>query len=277
VRALILEIEGKKYQLEVQTNDSYVSPGIKVAFCEELASDYKPILFDPRDHGSIPFPPELLAYRLVIDRERQSLCILYEVYWKRQDCSIREFNKDHDHDYEQIQIHFNLKTGKKEKVVVSSVGPWENGGHGIEIFSHVFKAKVRTVLYVTSDKGVFPWGGNSGQNNATQVREIPIEKLVFKNGNPAVLVVNCYHAFAGLKRQLLPEEQKELKPELVCLDQKLLDKWYYRHTKNRFGHDISKPFNEPHIMYYPPPEDWLSKLFYGFLWIFSVLKRALNF
>ena len=272
----MLEIEGKEYQLEVETQDSYVTPDVAVAFCSELAADYRPLFFDPRDHGSNPFPPELLAYRLIIDQKRQSLCILYEVYWKRQDCSWRELNKDHDHDYEQIQVHFNLKTGKKEKIVVSSVGPVENAGHGVEIYSRVSEAKVKTVLYTTSAKEFFPWGGDSGQENATQVREIPIEKLVSENGKPAVLVLNCYHAFTGLKRRLLPEERKELKPKLERLDDKLLDQWYYRHAKNRFGHDISKPFEEPHIMYYPPPEDWLSRLVYGFLWLFSALKRVFN-
>ncbi len=271
-----MEIEGKEYQLEVQSRDSYIVADLSVAFCHELAEDFRPLIFDPRDCGSNPFPPELLAYRLIIDQKRQSLCILYEVYWKRQDCSWREFNKDHDHDYEQIQIHFSLKTGKIEKVIVSSVGPPENAGHGVEVFSHVLEAKVRTVLYSTSAKEFFPWGGDSGKENATQVREIPIENLVFENGKPAVLVVNCYHAFAGLKRQLSPEERKELKPKAERLNEKLLDTWYYRHAKNRFGHDISKPFKEPHIMYYPPPEDWLSRLVYGFLWLFSALKRAIN-
>ena len=273
---MILEIEGKKYRLEVDTRDRYVAPDLMAAFCFELAADYKPLIFDPGDHGSKPFPPELLAYRLVIDQERQRLCILYEVYWKRQDCSWRELNKDHDHDYEQIQVHFNLKTGKKERIVVSSVGPVENAGHGVEVFSQVSKAKVRTVLYTTSSKKFFPWGADSGQENATQVREIPIEKLVFENGNPIVLVINCYHAFVGLKRKLPHEKRKELKPRLERLDGKLLDKWYYRHAKNRFGHDVSKPLDEPHAMYYPPPEDWLSRLVYGFLWLFSALKRLFN-
>jgi hypothetical protein len=198
------------------------------------------------------------------------------VYWRRQDCSWKELNKDHDHDYEQIQIHFNLKTGKKEKIVVSSVGPLENAGHGVEVYSHVPKAAVRAVEYITSSKKFFPWGGDIGQTNATQIRDIPIEALFFENGRPVVLVLNCYHAFAGLKRQLSPEERRELKPKLERLDGKLLDRWYYRHTENKFGHDISKPFEEPHVIYYPPPEDWLSRVAYGFLWLLHSLKRIFS-
>jgi len=275
-KSLFLDIGGKNYELEFDPQDSYVTPDLKVAFCNQLAEDFTPILFDPKDYGSKPFPPDFIAYRLVVDQERQRLCILYEVYWRRQDCSWKELNKDHDHDYEQIQIHFNLKTGKKEKVVVSSVGPVENAGHGVEVYSSTPKATAKTVAYSTSPKKSFPWGGDFGQKNSTQIREIPIENLCSETEKPAILVLNCYHAFTGLKRHLLPEERKELKPTLERLDRKLLDKWYYRHAKNRFGHDVSKPFEEPYVMYYPPPEDWLSRLVYGYLWLLNSLKRVLG-
>ena len=65
-----------------------------------------------------------------------------------------------EHDFEQIQIHFSLKTGEKEKVVVSSVGPVENGGRGVEVYSSVPKAIVKTVVYTTSAKKSFPWSDN---------------------------------------------------------------------------------------------------------------------
>ena len=275
-RSLILDLEGKHYEIEFDPQDSYVVDDLKVAFCDQLGEDFAPMLFDPKDYGSIPFPPDFIAYRLIVDLEGQRLCILYEVYWRRQDCSWRELNKDHDHDYEQIQVHFSLKTGEKEKVVVSSVGPVENAGHGVEVYSSVPKAKVKTVVYSTSPKKAFPWGGDFGKTNATQIREIPTENLFSEDGKPAVLILNCYHAFTGLKRSLLPEERKELRPTLRRLDRKLLDLWYYRHVKNRFGHDVSKPFEEPYVMYYPPPEDWLSRLVYGYLWVVNSFKRVLG-
>lgn len=271
-----LQVEGKEYELEFDSGDPFVKTDFEVAYSAKLAEDFMPILFDPRDHGSKPFPPDLLAYRLIVDQKGQRLCVLYEVYWRRQDCSWKELNKDHDHDYEQIQIHFNLKTGEKEKIVVSSVGPVEYAGHGVEVYSHVPKAASRAVEYTTSPKKFFPWGGRFGQENTTQIREIPIEKLSFEEGRPVVLVLNCYHVFAGLKRQLSTEERKELKPKLERLDRKLLDRWYYRHAENRFGHDISQPFEEPHVMYYPPPEDWLSRLAYGFLWLLYSIKRIFS-
>lgn len=235
-----------------------------------------PVICDPRGYGSIPYPPEIIAYRLVLDLENQRLCIIYEIYWKRQDCTWKELNKDHDHDYEQIQVHFNLKTGTKDKIVVSSTGPIENAGHGIEVFSSFSVVKVKTITYVTSSGGSFPWGGKNGENNATQIREIPITQLIFEKGRPSIVVLNCYHAFAGLKRQLSDEERIILKPDLERLDHKLIEKWYYLYSTNRFGHDLSNPFEEPYIKYYPPPEDWMSKLAYSFLWFLSLAKRVIG-
>lgn len=82
------------------------------------------------------------------------MCILYEVYWRRQDCSWREFNKDHDHDYEQIQIHFDLKAGRKEKIIISSVGPAAYAGHG-EVYRRIVKAVAKDVAYTTSSEKFF--------------------------------------------------------------------------------------------------------------------------
>lgn len=270
-----MEIEGKEYEIQFDPQDPFVASDLAVAYCSRLAEDFVPVLLDPRGHGSKPQPPELIGYRLIVDPRKQQLCILYEVYWRRQDCTWKELNKDHAHDYEQIQVHFNMKTGEKEKVVVSSVGPVEYAGHGVEVYSHIAKAEVRDIEYTTSPKGSFPWGGDNGQVSVTQLREIPIERLCFQDGRPGVLVLNCYHAFAGQKRELPIEERIELNPRLARLDRRLLKRWYYRHAKNRFGHDISKPFKEPYVMYYPPPEDWISRLVYGFLWLFASLKRVL--
>ena len=269
-------IEGKEYQLEYDPKDRYVAEGLSVVFSDELASDFMPVIFDPRGYGGAPFPPELVAYRLVMNSVKNRLCAVYEVYWKRQDCSWMELNKDHDHDYEQVQVHFNLADGLLDKVVVSSTGPVENAGHGVEVFCGVDAVKVKTVTFVTASDRSFPWGGKSGQRSATQVREIPLKQLVFEGNRPSIVVLNCYHAFAGVKRVLLSEERVLLNPELVRLDMALLEKWYYLYTANRFGHDLSNPFWEPYLFYFPPPEDWVSKVAYGFLWFFSSLKRGIG-
>jgi len=80
---MIAEIERKKYKLEYDPQDPFVTPSLAVAYCSQLARDFMPVLLDPHGHGSKPFPPEFVAYRLVIDSKRQRLCILYELYWRK--------------------------------------------------------------------------------------------------------------------------------------------------------------------------------------------------
>ncbi len=269
---MLVEIRGKKYELEYDSLDHYVSENLKLAYCDQLAADFAPFLFDPKGYGSCPFPPDVLAYRLLINPYEQLLCVLYEVYWRRQDCSWKELNKDHDHDYEQIQVQLNLKTGET-KYIISSVGPVDCAGHGVEVFSNVAEASFKDVEYATSPKKFFPWGGDAGQKNLTQIRFIPVDRLLLDTGRPEISVVNCYHAFTGVKVPLPSEQKKELSPALVRLDLKILDKWYYRNAKNRYGHDISNPFTEPFVKYYPPPEDLLSRFVYGLLWVGFSVKR----
>jgi len=270
---LDLRLEGKDYFLKTDPHDHFTSTSLVVAFSTRLAEDFAPIILDPRGYGAKPSPPKFIAYRLIIDPEKRKLCVLYEVYWSRQDCTWRKLNKDHNHDYEQIQIHFNIATGMMEKVIVSSTGPVKHGGHGVEVFLKTSEASRREVEYVTLPQGQFPWGGPTGRKGATEIREIPIERLAFKGNRPVILVLNCYHVFTGLKRTLMPGEEVELKPGLRKLDRKLLEKWYYQHFRDRFGHDVSNPFREPYVMYYPPPEDRLSRLAYSLLYTCASVKR----
>src|SRR4030067_3725008 len=216
----MVEIEGVTYELEYDTTDPYVTPNLRVAFCDQLAADFAPILFDPKGYGSTPFAPDSLAYRLLVDTNEEKLCALYEIYWRRQDCSWKELNKDHDNDYEQSQHQFDMKTGEK-KYVVSSVGPVDSPGHGSEVYKDVPKATARNIEYSTSPKPFFPWGGNSGNKNLTQIRTIPANNLILDGKRPTVIIVNCYHAFAGVKRILAAEEKIELKPKLERLNQKV--------------------------------------------------------
>lgn len=273
---MAIRIRGKEYKFEYDPEDKFVVPRLAVAFCEELAEDFMPIFYDTWGHGTNPLPPEFLAYRLIVDEEKKRICAIYELYWKKQECTWRELNKDHEHDYEQVQIHFSIEEGEIERVVVSSAGPVESGGHGVEIYSRIKKARVRSVEYTTSPKPAFPWGGDEGKKNSTQVREMPMEKLIFEGSRPAVEILNCYHAFAGLKRELSSDEKNMLSPPMERLDRELLEKWYYLHSTNKFGHDLSKPFDEPHLMYYPPPGDSLSRLAYGFLWLVFKLRSVLK-
>ena len=143
-----IHIEGKEYELEYDSQDTFVTADLMVAYSTRLAEDFMPIIFDPRGDGSKPFPPEFVAYRLIVDSRRQKLCILYEVYWIRQECNWKELNKDHDHDYEQIQLHFEMESGKIERVVVSSAGSLEYGGHGVEVFFNEDLVLEKQNLYI---------------------------------------------------------------------------------------------------------------------------------
>lgn len=271
-----MRIGDEEYELEYDPEDPFIAEGLEVAYCDRLAEDYMPIILDPRGCGSEPSHPELTAYRLVVDPRSLRICILYEVYWERQDCTWRELNKDHDHDYEQIQVHIDGGSGEVERVVVSSVGSVEYSGHGVEIYAEIPEAKAEDMEYTTSPMRRFPWGGTRGRKGVTQIRWIPIERLFFENRRPAVVVLNCYHVFTGLKRRTKPGEWPELKPQLGRLDRKRLDRWYYHHSENRFGHDVSKPLEEPCIFYYPPPDDWKARLIYRLLSLYFSIKQILN-
>jgi len=98
-------------------------------------------------------------------------------------------------------------------------------------------------------------------------------RLVFKNGRPVVIVLNCYHALTGLKQKLPPKERHDITPRLQRPSRGLIGRWYFRHVKNRFGHDVSNSFNEPHIIYYTPPEGLKSRLIYGVLWLLTSMMR----
>lgn len=271
-------IEGVEYRLELDSETKFVSPDFNVAYNDELADNYKPIIFNFKREGQLLPPPEFIAYRIVVDNKEKQLCVLYEVYWKKQDCDWRGLNKDHDHDYERIQLHFNLNTGKLEKVVVSSGGPIESGGHGVELYSYTTQYTRYSVDGITSSKDTFPWGPYVIK---TQIQEWPISNLLFREKNPVVKIIACYHVFTGVKVHNKPstwnkEETNELELPLKRLDQGLLEQWYYRHTKNRFGHDVSNPFQEPYLLYCPPPEDIKSRIFYGLLWIYHALKKVIT-
>ena len=102
-------------------------------------------------------------------------------------------------------------------------------------------------------------------------------RLVFSSTRPVVKVIACYHVFAGLKLGRPWREDGALEIPLRRLDSALMDRWYLRNANNRFGHDLTKPQEEPHMMYYPPPENWVSRLVYGILWAAYELRRKLGF
>ena len=281
--AMKVSIEGHSYILEFDKRDPFVSPAYDVAFCDELAKRYKPRILDPLGYARNPVYPEFMAYRLVHDDRNRRVCLIYEVYWHRQDCQWRQFNKDHDHDYEQIQIHFNLSTGALTHVVVASVGPVRYGGHGVEIYSHVKQVRSWGIRKKTASFDSFPWGRH---NYETWILEQPIFNLVFMDKRPVVRVVNCFHVFTGIKwnqwqtHRRNPDPTSPLSHEVyipLCrLDRRLLWQWYYQHHTNQFGHDLSDPFTPPHILYYPSPKQFVLRAFFTIVGSITAVIRTLS-
>jgi hypothetical protein len=276
-------IEGREYILSLDTIDPFISPQYKVAFCDELAARYRPIILDPQGYGRVPVPPDFMAYRIVFDERHQRLCIIYEIYWRRQDCTWRELNKDHNHDYEQIQIHFDITSGEMTRVVLASEGPPIYGGHGVEIYSsrnNVWSGEMRTH---TASVNSYPWGRHLYK---IWVVEQPLKGLLFRRRRPVVRITTCYHVYTGIVQDRLPPDfpvtaldvlfPHELEIPLCRLTRQILWKWYYQHFENRFGHDLSHPFDPPHIMYVPSPRNIKPRLLYTFLGILTAVRRVIT-
>lgn len=276
-------IEEQQFFLEFDKRDPFVSPSYDVVYCDELAKRYKPIILDPKGHGRVPVPPEFIAYRCVHDNNTQRLCLIYEVYWKQQDCQWRQFNKDHDHDYEQIQIHFDLNKGTLTRVVIASAGPPRYGGHGIEVYRHLKRVRSGAIRLKTASFESFPWGRH---NYEIWVLQQPIYNLVFIEKRPVIRVSNCFHVFTGIKwNQWQTHRRKtdtdnplrqELSIPLCRLDRRILWQWYYQHRTNQFGHDLSDPFTPPHILYYPSPKQFLLRFSFTLVGFITAILRALT-
>lgn len=157
-----IEIQGRTYDLVRDPRDKYIVDGSIVVYCDEFADDFKPKILISDNKNKTP-EPDFIAYRIVMNSDKD-VCIVYEEHWKRQDCTWRELNKGHEHDYEQIQIHFNSDSGEIVRVVISSTGPLVCAYHGVEVWSNIIKADKKKVHYVTSTKKNFPWGGKARAN-----------------------------------------------------------------------------------------------------------------
>jgi len=250
-------IEGVVYRLELDLDATFVLPEFNVAYNDVLANNYKPVILDThvKKWGSHPVPPEFMAYRFIIDNDVNRLCAIYEIYWREQDCDIQNLNKDHEHDYEQVQIHFSLDTGLIVRVAVAAVGKKRYGGHGVEVYSQPKlidgQKKYDFVQRNTSPRPYFPGGSYT---YITEVKRIEISKLAFRDRRPILVVVNCYHVFAGgkQKQERTPrfQEAVELSIPLKRLDEQLLQEWY-NYKENPYRHDISAPFEEPYMLYKP--------------------------
>ena len=79
----MMSVGNEECELEYQPYDSFIANGLEVAFCDKLPRTWA-IKLDPKDYVVTPFPPDLTAYRLIVNPTTQKIRILYEVYWVRQ-------------------------------------------------------------------------------------------------------------------------------------------------------------------------------------------------
>lgn len=268
-----LDFQGKQYELVYDSLDPYVVPGYRVCYCDSLARVFQPILYYPYKAGDSTIAPEYMAYRFVHDPQKNKLCIIYEVYWPKQDCNWRNMNKDHEFDYEPIQVHLDTTKKTVEKVVISTIGPPTALFHGVEVYIDIKKAFYEPKKFRTSSSSRFPWGGLLGKTRNTYVRNLPLDTLDFEKKRPVVSIINCFHAFIGSrgKRDLTGSPVFDL--HLKRLNKELLEVWYNKNEANRYGRDISKPLQYPHMMYSPPPELKFSNFCYDVLIRIFLLRQ----
>ena len=246
----------KEFTLEV-CESKYVDPALKPYFSDDFATEFQPQLFNYKGEGSKPEPAGIY-YRIILAPDLGLFCIQYYVYWKRQDCGPL---KSHIHDYEPIMMFLRPPKEKPVRVVNGGVGDMSSGNltfHRAEI--HLAGKKTRDSKdlfkkFRTSPAPYYPWGENTGREIGSWYKRYPLEtSLYFRGGSPLVGILNCYHAFSCAAEAV--ERRKRLSPRLNRMDDTVLGEWYHKHyeseTEEPFGHDVSNPFDFPHIKYSDP-------------------------
>ncbi len=78
----MMSVGNEECELEYQPHDPFIANGLEVAFCDKLPRTWA-IKLDPKDYVVTPFPPDLTAYRLIVDPTTLKICIFYGIYLVR--------------------------------------------------------------------------------------------------------------------------------------------------------------------------------------------------
>lgn len=245
---------GKAKEYDLQPEESkYLLEHLKVFFCDSLASDYAPIVYG----GQFDEPKaEGLYYRILSDLNLAELCLQYYTYWMEQIC-LGGASASHRYDYEPILLFLKPPQEHCYKVV--------NGGFSGRLDCRFHKTEIHIVganrdeeeapcISRTSPAPFYPFGGEHGQEIVNCVKQYPLEaSIYFLDHHPVFGLRQCSHVFSGDATHF---RQPRMNPPLRRLTDSILHEWYHEHRKSDreepFGHDVSNPFEFPHVKYFDP-------------------------
>lgn len=253
----------KKFDLE-QFKSQFVVPRLDVYFCDSLAETYLPILYSGNeiyDRNNPSVQPEGIYYRIMSNLTQAEYCIQYFVYWLDQNCTRFIGISNHKYDYEPIYVYLkpshNMPIGIVNSGQSKVLGLSKCRFHKTEVRGNNYNARDQVEVpwvFKTSKAPFYPFGGTDGVTGSNCIKRYPLAgSIYFSEERPLFGLATCFHAFSGAEN-LLKGEQIEV--PLKRFDDEVLTDWYENHSKNSdeepFGHDVSNPFEFPHIKYTNP-------------------------
>jgi len=222
----------------------YVRDGLEASFDTDRIRKFLPIVYDPKGYASRP-KPEGLYYRILKKKDEEA--IQFFIHWDEQDCRKEYFGFGHlfTHRFDYEPIIAFARDDKVTALVVAGGGNLLQGGHQTEIYGERQSLAVRQVAYRTSKTPEYPFGEHG---YIASVKEAPIASVTFEDKRPALAVATCYHVYTAVRSHLYGSQ---LAMRLSELSNNVLDSWY---EDEYFGHDVSDPWEYPHIRYYPSPK-----------------------
>jgi hypothetical protein len=233
----------------------YALDGYKVFFSAKCARHYEPVVYAGECMSG---DPEALYYRILQSR-KDEFCIQYFYYWEYQNCMMIS----HGHDYEPIYIYLKSDNPTPHLIVNAGLARPDCHFHKNEVrpLSGKKDNDTRHITVNLSPYPSYPFGQEGNVIYRGCLKTYPLdtgEDLLFEqNGNrPLFGIRACSNVFSGAEGDL---HGPRFKLPLRKLTDRVLDKWYFHHYKNRddmpFGHDISDPFRSPYIKFHKPSKE----------------------
>jgi hypothetical protein len=258
-----------------EVKSPYVLPRLQTFFSDKMASVYQPIIyrsdqfFDDDEGGSGDHDyhdapatyPEGIYYRIVYDPTEATYCIQYYLYWLVQNCT--GFLGIAGHKYDSEPIYVFIKPPNPGPYGIVNAGQSKARGfsdcrfHKTEVRMRDYPRRdpiEESCSFTTSAHPFYPFGGDSGAVGQNCVKKYPLAgSIYFEDYKPLFGMNTCFHSFSGAESELKGER---MKMTLKRLDDTTLTEWFFEHHKSAdeepFGHDVSNPFEFPHVKYVDP-------------------------